>query len=60
MTPVLQLRRSDETSITGGAAMKVGRKISVTLDATHVDRRADVREFSYGSDQVSVGITSSF
>ncbi|MGH6965961.1 MAG: outer membrane beta-barrel protein [Phenylobacterium sp.] len=58
--PGLQLRKSDDTTISGGAAMKIGRKISLTLDASHTDRKADLTQFNYRSDRVAIGITGSF
>jgi hypothetical protein len=58
--PGLQLRKSDDTSISGGASMRIGRKISLTLDASHTDRKADLRQFNYRSDRVAIGITGSF
>jgi len=60
VTPVLQIRNSRSTSVFGGASMRVGRKIVVTLDANHSDRSADIAAFDFGSDQVTLGISSSF
>jgi hypothetical protein len=56
----LQIRESDDWSVEGGMAVKIGRKVSLTLDASHVDRKADLSQYNYRSDRVSVGIIGSF
>jgi hypothetical protein len=58
--PVLQISKSDDWTLTGGASMKVGRKVALTLNASHTERKANLSQFNYRSDQVSVGITGSF
>jgi hypothetical protein len=58
--PVLQIRKSDDWIISGGGSVKIGRKVSLTFDASHTDRKADLSQFNYKSDRVSVGITGSF
>jgi len=58
--PVLQIRKSDDWTISGGGSVKIGRKVSLTFDASHTDRKADLSQFNYRSDRVSVGITGSF
>jgi len=40
--------------------VKIGRKVSLTLDASHVDRKADISQYNYKSDHVSVGIIGTF
>ena len=57
---VLQIRESDEWEVSGGMAVKIGRKVSLTLDASHVDRKADLSQYNYRSDRVSVGIIGTF
>jgi hypothetical protein len=56
----LQIRKSDDTTVSGGATVKIGRRISMTLDASHIDRKADLSEFNYKSNRVSLGIIGSF
>jgi hypothetical protein len=58
--PVLQIRKSDDWTVSGGGSMKIGRKVSLTFDASHTERKADLPQFNYRSDRVSVGITGSF
>ena len=58
--PVLQISKSDDWTLTGGGSMKVGRKVALTLNASHTERKANLSQFNYRSDQVSVGITGSF
>lgn len=57
---VLQIRKSDDWSVSGGGSVKIGRNVSLTFDASHNDRKADLSQFNYRSDRVSVGITGSF
>jgi hypothetical protein len=57
---VLQIRKSDDWTISGGGSVKIGRKVSLTFDASHTDRKADLSQYNYRSDRVSVGITGSF
>jgi hypothetical protein len=57
---VLQIRDSDDWEVSGGVAVKIGRKVSLTLDASHVDRKADISQYNYKSDHVSVGIIGTF
>jgi hypothetical protein len=57
---ILQLRKSDDLTVSGGASLKIGRRISMTLDASHVDRKADLSQFNYTSNRVSLGIIGSF
>lgn len=57
---VLQIRKSDDWTISGGGSVRIGRKVSLTFDASHTDRKADLSQFNYRSDRVSVGITGSF
>lgn len=56
----LQVRTSDDTVIQGGASIKVGRKVALTLGAAHTDRKADLSLFNYSSNQVTVGLTGTF
>ena len=56
----LQIRESDDWVVSGGMAVKIGRKVSLTLDASHVDRKADLSQYNYRSDRVSVGIIGTF
>ncbi len=58
--PVLQIRKSDDWTVSGGGSVKIGRKIALTFDAAHTERKADLSQFNYRSDRVSVGITGSF
>ncbi len=55
-----QVSHSDDDQISAGLNMKIGRKISLTLDGTHVDRRADLSAFSYSSNQVTLGLSEAF
>jgi hypothetical protein len=56
----LQARKSDDQEIDAGASLRVGRKISVTLDASHTDRQADLSTFNFSSNQVTLGLTGTF
>ena len=56
----LQVRNSDDREVDGGASMKIGRKLSLTLDARRIDRKADLASFSYSSNQVTLGLTGAF
>jgi hypothetical protein len=56
----LQIRNSDDREIDGGASMKIGRKVALTLDASHTDRKADLTQFNFSSNQVTLGITGTF
>jgi hypothetical protein len=58
--PVLQIRESEDWIISAGGSVKIGRKVSLTFDASHTDRKADLSQFNYRSDRVSVGITGTF
>jgi hypothetical protein len=58
--PILQLRKSDDWIIAGGGSVRIGRKVSLTFDASHTDRKADLPQFNYKADRVSVGITGTF
>lgn len=59
-TTFLQIRKSEDVTVSGGANVKIGRKISLTLDASHVDRSADLPQFNFKSNRVSLGITGRF
>ncbi len=56
----LQVRRSDDREIDAGISMKIGRKLSVNLDGTHTERQADLSEFSYTANQVTLGLSETF
>lgn len=58
--PIIQIRKSNDWILAGGGSVKIGRKVSLTFDASHTDRKADLPQFNYKSDQVSIGITGSF
>jgi hypothetical protein len=60
LLPLLQIRKSDDWIISAGGSVKIGRKVSLTFDASHTDRKADLSQFNYKSDRVSVGITGTF
>ena len=60
LLPILQIRKSDDWIISGGGSVRIGRKVSLTFDASHTDRKADLSQFNYRSDRVSVGITGTF
>jgi hypothetical protein len=57
---ILQIRKSDDWTINGGGSVRIGRKVSLTFDASHTDRKADLPQFNYKADRVSVGITGTF
>ena len=56
----LQVRHSEDGEVDGGATVRIGRKVSVSLDARHIDRNADKSIFSYSSNQVTLGLTGAF
>lgn len=56
----LQLQQSTTDQFTGSVDVKVGRKASVSLNATHTNRVADVSQFNYHDDRVAVVLTSRF
>lgn len=55
-----QLRKSEQTTIFGGASVRIGRKIVMTLNASHTERDADLGAFDYDSNRVSLGVTGTF
>ena len=57
---LLQIRRSEDFTVSGGASVKIGRKVALTFDVSHSDRKADIAQFNYKSDRASVGITGTF
>ena len=56
----LQIHQSEDTTFSGGASVKIGRKISVNFEVAHTDRNADISQFDYKSDRVSLGISGTF
>lgn len=56
----VQVRKSEQITASGGVNVRVGKKISVSLDASHSDRQADLPQFDFSSDRVSLGVTSRF
>ena len=59
-TTFLQIGKSEDMTVSGGATVKIGRKLSMTLDASHIDRTADLAQFNYKSNRVSLGIIGTF
>jgi hypothetical protein len=57
---ILQIRESEDWLVSGGVAVKIGRKVSLNFDASHIDRKADLSQYNYRSDRVSVGIIGTF
>ncbi|HEY3948377.1 outer membrane beta-barrel protein [Phenylobacterium sp.] len=57
---LLQLRESDSNQIDGSINIKVGQKLTVILNAQHLERTADVRQFNYNADRVSIGLSGKF
>lgn len=57
---VLQLQQSTTDQFAGGVDVKIGRKASVGLTATHTDRVADLSQFNYSDDRVMVTLNSRF
>jgi putative beta-barrel porin BBP2 len=57
---VLQVRNSDQTTIAGGVGVKVGRKVMLTLDLAHTERNADISQFDFNSNRVTLGVTGTF
>jgi len=56
----LQIRKNEQVLVFGGGRLKIGRKIEMSLDVTHTDRNADVNQFDYNSNRVTLGVTSTF
>ncbi|HZZ34031.1 MAG TPA: hypothetical protein VFE10_18770 [Phenylobacterium sp.] len=56
----LQLTRSTTDQINASVNVKVGRKASVSLNATHTNRVADISEFNYHDDRIAVALSSRF
>jgi predicted porin len=56
----MQVRRNRSLSENIGASMTIGRKIAVSLEASHSDRAADVGLFNFSSNSVMLSISNSF
>lgn len=56
----IQVRNADDYEVDAGVRIKVGRKLAVTLDGIHTDRRADLAAFSYSSSMVTLGLMETF
>jgi hypothetical protein len=57
---LLQLTRSTTDQINASVNVKVGRKASVSLNATHTNRVADISEFNFQDDRIAVVLSSRF
>ena len=56
----LQIRDNRQKSVSVGGSMKVGRKINVSLQGTHIERNADIRIYDFKSDNVTLSLTAQF
>jgi hypothetical protein len=56
----LKLSDSRQLSETLGGSMKIGRKITLNLQGTHVNRKADITLYNFRSDNVTLGLTAQF
>jgi len=56
----LLVRENRYLSETAGASLAIGRNIAVTLEAGHSSRTADLTQFNFSSNHVTLGISSTF
>jgi hypothetical protein len=57
---LLQLQQSTTDQFGASVNVKVGRKASVSLNATHTNRVADISEFNFHDDRIAVALNSRF
>lgn len=59
--PILRQVREDKSkTIYGGGSLKIGRNLSVQLNAQHSERTTDLAEFNEASDHVSFALVGTF
>lgn len=57
---LLQLKESTTDQVNASVNVKLGRKITASLNATHTYRTADISQFNYSDDRVAVSLSSRF
>jgi hypothetical protein len=56
----LQVRKNEHLTVGGSASWQIGRNILFSFEASHTERAADVSQFNFSSDRVSVGLAGTF
>jgi hypothetical protein len=60
LTPGVDITEENTDSISGTLSMKLNRRLSVSLDASHQERSADVAGFDYESQRFGLTATAGF
>jgi hypothetical protein len=57
---LLQLKESTTDQVNGSVSVNLGRKVTASLNAAHTYRTADLSQFNYSDDRVSVSLNGRF
>jgi hypothetical protein len=60
LTPGVDITEENTDTISGSLSMKLNRRLTVSVDATHQERSADVAGFNYESQRVGLTATTGF
>ena len=56
----LQVRQNRSVTENLGLDLTIGRNLALTMNANHSDRSADLQQFNFSSNSVSIGLSSTF
>lgn len=60
LATTFQVRDNKQYNVAAGATWRFGRNLNLSLDASHTDRTADLPQFNFKADRVSLGLAASF